>query len=240
VQTRLGYTIEDLGSTNGTLVNGEVLSEPLLLQPEDVIQIGTMVQMQYTATPQKFTTEMRTDVLPQPWTEVDTHVSAARRTTAHDVSDIALSGKAEPGPIGTGLEDVSLRDQVLVTYARENWEPMVASLVDALHEADIQAWVDQYLIAGSPDWQAATEQARLECWLLVVVVTQAALQSDLVRRNWRHFHNREKPIILLMVDGVDRLPIGANKLARIHYNPGLPDHAFRQLANVIDRLHNGP
>jgi ABC-type multidrug transport system ATPase subunit len=35
------HTIEDLGSTNGTFVNGERVVQPSPLRPEDIIQIGT-------------------------------------------------------------------------------------------------------------------------------------------------------------------------------------------------------
>ena len=36
-------TLEDLGSTNGTLVNGEIITEPHILQPTEKITIGTSV-----------------------------------------------------------------------------------------------------------------------------------------------------------------------------------------------------
>lgn len=38
---RGGWQIEDLGSTNGTFVNGRRLSEPIRLRPGDVIGVGT-------------------------------------------------------------------------------------------------------------------------------------------------------------------------------------------------------
>ncbi len=45
-----GYMVEDLGSTNGTFVNGNRLSEPQLLQPGDSIQLGEAVTLNYQAT----------------------------------------------------------------------------------------------------------------------------------------------------------------------------------------------
>jgi len=45
-----GYMVEDLGSTNGTFVNGNRLSEPQLLLPGDSIQLGEAVTLIYQST----------------------------------------------------------------------------------------------------------------------------------------------------------------------------------------------
>jgi pSer/pThr/pTyr-binding forkhead associated (FHA) protein len=42
-----GYTLRDLGSTNGTRLNGNYLSEPALLCPGDVIRLGEDVTLVY-------------------------------------------------------------------------------------------------------------------------------------------------------------------------------------------------
>lgn len=39
------YTLEDLGSTNGTFVNGQRLTAPKVLQPNDVILLGDKVRL---------------------------------------------------------------------------------------------------------------------------------------------------------------------------------------------------
>jgi pSer/pThr/pTyr-binding forkhead associated (FHA) protein len=41
-----GWTIEDLGSTNGTKVNGVLITEPTLLSHGQLIALGT-VQLQF-------------------------------------------------------------------------------------------------------------------------------------------------------------------------------------------------
>jgi pSer/pThr/pTyr-binding forkhead associated (FHA) protein len=43
VPTDAGYLLEDLGSTNGTFVNGERVAEPRLLSDGDRIEIGHSV-----------------------------------------------------------------------------------------------------------------------------------------------------------------------------------------------------
>ncbi|MEX0788553.1 MAG: FHA domain-containing protein [Anaerolineales bacterium] len=45
-----GIVLEDLGSTNGTFVNGERLAAPRLLRPGDLVQMGENVTMIYEST----------------------------------------------------------------------------------------------------------------------------------------------------------------------------------------------
>lgn len=219
-----GYLVDDMGSTNGTYVNGRRLQDTYQLQYGDVLQIGTTVFFQLTHTPERYTGKAKTDHL----TDTERLDESQRRKRQQRMA-IAPT----PSGIGTGVDNVSLLDQVLITYAREDWEPVVAPLVDYLLGQDVGVWVDQYLTEGSQDWLAAIEQARLECWLLVVVVSPAALRSEIIQRNWRHFHSREKPIVLVIHEPVDRLPIGAERLTRIEYNPAAPAIAMQQLLAEI-------
>jgi predicted component of type VI protein secretion system len=43
------YVIEDLGSTNGTFVNGQRLAGPVVLKPGDVVTLGEQIVMMYDA-----------------------------------------------------------------------------------------------------------------------------------------------------------------------------------------------
>lgn len=42
-----GYLLEDLGSTNGTFVNGQRLTSPHVLRPGDVVMLGENVSLAY-------------------------------------------------------------------------------------------------------------------------------------------------------------------------------------------------
>jgi len=234
---QLGYIIEDLGSTNGVSVNEEILTEPRLITPNDVIQIGKTITFQITETPEMFSNLIRTNLLldTKELTDPD-NTSVRRRKRTQQMEIPTLISSPDPSHIGTGLEGTDLHNQVLITYDRNDWERIVAPLVDTLYDAKIGAWVDQYLIEGSSDWLVATEQARRECWLLVVVVSPGAMRSEQVKRNWRHFHNREKPILLLIHQPVERMPIGARRLYRVQYNPAVPEASFNQLIKEIKRL----
>lgn len=240
VLTAEGYTIEDLGSTNGTIVNGTPISEPTLLYLGDIILVGTMIKMHLTDKPQKNAGLIETDKLIDPDRADDSSVTRKRKTSRAEIPGIIQRTQTTAPHLDSEMkiDRATLESHVLVTYAREDWERAVASLVDQLHQAEIETWVDQYMEEGSSDWQAATEQARLECWLLVVVVSPGAMRSEWVRRNWRHFQNREKPIILLVLEPVERLPMGAKKLTHIQYNPGIPEVAAQQLTAEIKRLQS--
>ncbi len=240
-----GYKIEDMGSTNGTMVNGEVLSDERILSPNDVIQIGMMVQILYSnnadqAVSNMTTTNLKdTDEVPATFSSSATSAKterAKRKTSPEQVPSISLQNANHTTVLGTGVENVDLKNQLLITYARDDWESTVAPLVNTLHDNDINAWVEQYLINGSSDWRVATEQARLECWGLLVVVTRNSVATDAVKKNWRHFINREKPIILLVRDLIDTLPLGSDKATQIDFNPALPSVAYKQIITEILRL----
>jgi len=49
-RTPAGYVIEDLGSTNGTFVNGERLAAPRVLTPGDTIGLGENVTLGFEST----------------------------------------------------------------------------------------------------------------------------------------------------------------------------------------------
>lgn len=43
------YVVEDLGSTNGTFVNGQRLAGPMVLKPGDVVSLGEQIVLMYDA-----------------------------------------------------------------------------------------------------------------------------------------------------------------------------------------------
>src|SRR5512147_759785 len=43
------YVLEDLGSTNGTFVNGQRLAGPVVLKPGDIVSLGEQIVLMYDA-----------------------------------------------------------------------------------------------------------------------------------------------------------------------------------------------
>jgi pSer/pThr/pTyr-binding forkhead associated (FHA) protein len=228
-----GYYIEDLNSTNGTRVNGEWLTdEPRKLNPDDIIQVGEIIRFKFTDSPEESVSAMQTEII-----DHQDVTMVARKTNRSDVSDVFLA-MSKATKVNVGLDNVTLEDNVLISYVHDDWSSIVAPLVDKLTQDDIKIWVDQYMVEDSDDWQRAIEQARLECWMLVVVVSPTSMRSELVKKNLRHFQNREKPIILIIHEMVDQLPLGTSKLLQIQHNPGIPEIAFQQLVDEIKRFRS--
>lgn len=235
-RTPRGYELSDLESTNGTTVNNSPVQAARVLVSGDVIRIGSTITIQYTNDPDEALITARggakrkTDLL----TKDVTRTSRDPKTIVTgflDTNAVAIQRDI-------GVEPEALTKQVLVLYARSDWETIVAPLIDHLYQNNIPAWVEQYLIPQSEEWRVALEQARMECWMLVVVVSPAAMHQDHLMKIWRHFHNREKDVILLMASPVERLPIGANKSQKISYNPGTANASFAEIVRSIKALQN--
>lgn len=235
-RTPRGYELTDLGSTNGTTVNNSPVREARLLASGDVIRIGSTITIQYTNDPDEALVTARggakrqTDLLTKDVTRANRDPKTVM-TSFLDTNSVAIQRDI-------GVEPEALAGQVLVLYARSDWENIVAPLVDRLYQSGISAWVEQYLIPQSEEWRMALEQARMECWMLLVVVSPDAMHQDHLMKIWRHFHNREKNVILLLASPVERLPIGANKSEKITYNPNTIDASFVQVIRSIKALQN--
>jgi hypothetical protein len=214
-------------------VNGVLLKEPTLLHDGDVIRIVTTIVIRYTTNPQMFMSKKTTSSLRHPdEVKEPTRIRRTQSSVPPSLADTPLS----PSLVGPGIEPGALIDHILLVYARHEWEALVAPIVDRLYNLEIPVWVDQYLAPGGDDWKLALAQARSECWLLIVIVTQASMELEYIQKIWRHFHNREKSVIMVMVDDVDRLPIGANVAYKISYNPAQIEATLRQIVSAIKQL----
>jgi len=74
------YILEDLGSTNGTSVNGQRLVSPYILQPGETITLGERITLSYEASPQ----------------ESDATVSAGAQNQAGAVKTVIPSPQNQP------------------------------------------------------------------------------------------------------------------------------------------------
>lgn len=222
------YYIEDLNSRNGTFVNGERLRGRLELHHSDAIQLGATTRLHLI---------FRAD-LPPDWNKRSQLSATVVNNRAQDTTDYTLPSTAKKGTgeLPTFIEEGELRDHILVVYAREDWEDIVAALVMNLNDAKQKVWVDQHLTPGSDAWHMAVAQAQRQCWLLVVVMSPAALRSNYVKDQYRHFYNREKPILLVEYKPVETLPLQLTRVPRIGYNPQQPGKMFQRLLYEIMHL----
>ncbi len=227
--TRRGYLIEDLVSTNGTFLNGEPLHETRCLEPHDVIKLGTMVQLQYIYREEIIDEDDDSPSRPMPALEM------ARDETIYNVADID-PGRRELTARSTGLEPGALQDHLMVVYAREDWESVIAPLLVRLQDTHLSAWVDQYLAPGTDEWRVAVEQALGECWLMVIVVSEHSTRSPYVKMMYRAFLGSDKPVIPLLCDGMQTVPGELNRLRTIYYDVNNHQRSFHKLIFEIMQM----
>ncbi len=228
-----GYLLEELGSTNGTYINGTVLNESYALMPDDVVRLGTQVQLQYMLQ----STSAQSLMTDPPNSKRSTGEYVREETVFQSfISPVAAQRKISR--LGTGLQPGSLDNHIFIAYARDEWEGVIANLTLSLQDAGLDVWVDQYLAQGSDDWRAAVEQALLECWAMVLVVSPQALKANTVKMEYLHFINREKPVIPLVYEPVKALPAELARLRTIQYDPANPRRSFHKLIFEIMQLRH--
>ncbi len=224
-----GYRVEDLNTTNGTFVNGERLIGTLDLAPDDLIRLGTMVQLQYVVSQTALSEDDETTP------RVPAEISDKYATTLHDFLSVEVP-HGDVSARATGLDPGSLRDHLLIVYARENWETIVAPLLVRLQDTRLNAWVDQYLSLGSDNWRAALDQALEECWLMVLIVSPESLHTDHIKLIYRHFLSDGKPVIPLLIDPATTLPSELARLRNIIYDTRNTQRSFHKLIFEIMQL----
>lgn len=226
--TPRGYELEDIDSTNGTFVNGVPLKGKRCLEPDDVIKLGTVVQLQYLVRSEAEGDE-DTPVSHPPDDEL------AQTDKLHDYFHVEPERK-QRAVLNTGLVPGALKNHLLIAYAREDWESRVAPLLVRLQDTRLNAWVEQGLTPGSDDWRISVEQALKECWLMVLVVSPDAFASLDLKVMYRYFLNENKPVILLLQDANQTLPGELNRLRSIIYTPQNAERSFHKLVFEIMQL----
>ncbi|MAS34701.1 MAG: hypothetical protein CL610_11885 [Anaerolineaceae bacterium] len=225
-----GYALKDLGSTNGTVLNGMRLIDSRPLKVFDTIELGTAVRLHYIYD----TDDARRRLLNEDdaASEAGSDGAQAKRDTK-EVLQLRFSSKRKTSRLGTGLIRGSLVDHIFVAYAREDWETVVAPMTIALQDAGMEIWVDQYLVQGGEDWKAAVEQALHECWLMILLISPEALESRYVRLAYRYFINREKPVIPLQYKPSESMPTELTSIESLPFDIANARHSYQRLIHAI-------
>jgi pSer/pThr/pTyr-binding forkhead associated (FHA) protein len=252
-----GYTVEDMGSTNGTYVNGVQVTQPRLLQSDDVIRLARQVRLQYAA---------RHEEAAQSVEEETMIVESARDLRPRSAKMEQVFGQTSPlsptiGSTGTLGQTGALRhlatgsllrrtgklppaaqpgasplsDTLFIAYARPDWERVVSSMVTSLQQAGVQSWVDQYLVQQGDDWRSALEQALSECWAIVVVVSAQSLSSNYVKMAYRYFATQQKPLISFIVEPETTLPPDLTQARAILFDRENPQRSYHKL--ILEVMH---
>ncbi len=130
---------------------------------------------------------------------------------------------------------------IFMSYSRRELG-FVDDLVSKLEGESYNVWLDyRALIPGSP-WNVQIEKGLKEADSVLLVVSKAALASEYVALEWRHFLETKKRVILLIFEAVD-LPKELEQYEwvdfRGSYKAGL-DELFSQLKQPIKEEHPVP
>jgi pSer/pThr/pTyr-binding forkhead associated (FHA) protein len=102
--TGIGYALEDLGSTNGTYLNGERVSGPRGLNPGDVVQLGEEVELVFeVAAPERLERPAPVWATPRPASEAVAAAPAVLREPALDESARQQAGKTATGALTSAI-----------------------------------------------------------------------------------------------------------------------------------------
>lgn len=80
----------------------------------------------------------------------------------------------------------SVRSGVFISYSRKDGEAFARGLRGKLEARHIPLWQDRTGMEGGRDWWEQIRQALDQVEFMVLVMTPAALQSDVVRKEWRY------------------------------------------------------
>ena len=130
---------------------------------------------------------------------------------------------------------------IFMSYSRRELG-FVDALVKNLEGENYNVWLDyQALIPGSP-WNVQIDKGLKEADTVLLVVSKAALASEYVELEWRHFLETKKRVILLIFESVD-LPKELEQYEwvdfRSNYKAGL-NELFSQLKKPIQEEHPVP
>src|SRR5689334_9446999 len=91
---------------------------------------------------------------------------------------------------------------IFMSYSRRELG-FVDDLVHKLEKETYNVWLDyRALVPGSP-WKEQIDQGLSEADTVLLVVSKAAIASDYVALEWRHFLETKQRFILLIFEAVD-------------------------------------
>jgi hypothetical protein len=134
-----------------------------------------------------------------------------------------------------------MTENIFMSYSRRELG-FVDDLVTQLEGQGHNVWLDyRALIPGSP-WNVQIDKGLTEADTVLLVVSKAALASEYVALEWRHFLEMKQRVILLIFEAVD-LPKELEQYEwvdfRSNYKAGLTE-LFSQLKNPIREEHPVP
>lgn len=124
---------------------------------------------------------------------------------------------------------------VFVSYSRRD-RVLVLSLLYGLRQRGIPFWIDQDNISGGTYWDNAIENAIHDASCMLIVISPSAVESENVKDEYGKALELQKPIIPILIQDVDKLPMRFSRLQYIdfltNYNQAI-DRLLYQLESYL-------
>jgi pSer/pThr/pTyr-binding forkhead associated (FHA) protein len=235
--TENGYAVEDLNTMNGTWVNDRRLTEQRILNLNDMVRVGTRVQMWYTTDPDELIHNLKTGTVEKKsgdssdddaFTVTDTTLTTDLTTDEKTMTDVASAH---------GLAPNALAKSIFLAYAPAEWKLIIAKLFEYLESNGIKIWAAQHLQPETPEWHDAIEQAQQESPVLLAILSKRSLDVPYVQRSIRHFVTRDKPILLVQLGKLEQEPMATEPLPKIRFDTRDPMRTFRLILAELRKVN---
>lgn len=100
----------------------------------------------------------------------------------------------------SGWKNMSQQQHIFISYSRRNTDMMV-TLRQQLTQAGFRVWTDENLVAGTPSWKNAIEQAIQNSFCIVVLMSPDSKKSEWVERELDYAYMLKRRIFPVLVDG---------------------------------------
>lgn len=98
-------------------------------------------------------------------------------------------------PVNGDLAHTFAEKRIFISYARNDWDDYVSTVVDRLGDAGFRVWVDKDGLEGGENWLDKINEALNSCDYMVLCITPQALASLYVKFEYRYFIHEEKPLL---------------------------------------------
>jgi len=123
------------------------------------------------------------------------------------------------------------KSRVFISYSRADTR-VTNALSKDLQAAGVEIWMDREGIAVGERWSAAIQQALVDSYAMVLVLSPDSMASQNVEDEFTYFLDNKKPIVPVMVREC-RLHFQLNRLQWVDFTRGDREKSYEQLLRAL-------